>query len=407
MQNEKNNRMAKSLDDIFDDDEFGWLDTPENKSVVKTEEDRLIDSFLEINTFYEKNGRGPSVSSMSEYGLLSKLKNFRSNEKHKIAVKGFDRFNLLGDVEIEDVTIDDIFEDDAFDILNTENDSSIFNFSHTPKHGEREAADYTAQRKPMSDKEFEKYELMFQQVHKELKEGTRKLAEFNNAETNLIEGKFYLVDGILAYLEVSKAEKVIKENKSGDRVRLEGRTITIFENGTKSNMLFRSLGKAILKNGKLVTDPAEKTEEELWKNAGLVSEEDIKSGWIYVLKSKSKNPKISQMQDLYKIGFSNSSVKETVKNASKQGTYLFADVEIIASYKCYNLDTHQFENLIHRFFGECCLNIDLYDENKQRITPREWFVVPLSVIDETIKLMISGGILNYSYDLENQKLFLK
>lgn len=129
-----------------------------------------------------------------------------------------------------------------------------------------------AQRKPMSDKEFEKYETMFRQVHKELKEGKRRLAEFNNTETNLIEGKFYLVDGLLAYLEVSKAEKILKENTSGDRVRLEGRTVTIFENGTKSNMLFRSLGKAILKNGKLITDTAENIEDELWKNAGIVSE---------------------------------------------------------------------------------------------------------------------------------------
>lgn len=399
--------MPKSLEDIFNDDAFGLLDFKENKTIVKSDDDRLIDSFFEINDFFEKTGREPSDTSMSEYGLYARLKNLRADEKYKKIVKGFDKFNLLGEVQIEDISIDDILNDDTLGLLDTESDNSIFNFNHTPKAEDRAPTDFMAQRKPMSENEFEKYEIMFRQVHKELKEGKRKLAEFNNAETNLIEGKFYLIDGIIAYLEVSNAEKLLKENKSGDRMRLEGRTLTIFENGTKSNMLFRSLGKAILKNGKLVTDPAEKTEEELWKNAGLVSEEDIKSGWIYVLKSKSKNPKISQMQDLYKIGFSNSSVKERVKNASKQGTYLFADVEIIASYICYNLDTHQFENLIHRFFGECCLNIDLYDENKQRITPREWFVVPLPIINEVIDLIISGGILNYNYDVENQVLFLK
>lgn len=398
--------MPKSLDDIFNDDAFGLLDQKENKTIVKTDDDRLIDSFLEINAFFEKNGREPSTSSMSEYGLLSKLKYFRTNEKHKKIVKGFDKFNLLGAVEIEDVTIDDILNDDQLGILDSDSDESIFTFNHTPKQEERAATDFFAQRKPMSDKEFENYEIMFRQVHKELKEGKRKLGEFNNAETNLIEGKFYLVDGLLAYLEISHAEKMIKENKSGDRVRLEGRTVTIFENGTKSNMLFRSLGKAILKNGKLITDTAENIEDELWKNAGVVSEEDVKSGWIYVLRSKSKNPKIAELKDLYKIGFSTTNVKDRIKNASKEATYLFGDVDVVASYKCYNLNTQNFESLLHRFFGKCCLNVDVYDAKKQRITPREWFVVPLEIIDQVISLIISGGIVNYKYDIESKQLKL-
>lgn len=398
--------MAKSLDDIFNDDAFGLLDYRENKTIVKTDDDRLIDSFLEINAFFEKNGREPSTSSMSEYGFLSKLKNFRNNEQHKKIVKGFDKFNLLGDVKIDDITIDDILGDDELGILESDSDQSIFNFNHTPKE-ERAATDFFAQRKPMSDKEFENYEIMFRQVHKELKEGKRKLGEFNNAETNLIEGKFYLVDGLLAYLESSHAEKMIKENKSGDRVRLEGRTVTIFENGTKSNMLFRSLGKAISKNGKLITDTAENIEEELWKNAGIVSEEDVKSGWIYVLKSKSKNTEIQSLKNLYKIGFSSSSVENRIKNASKEATYLFADVEIVATYKCYNLNTQNFENLLHRFFGNTCLNIDVFNDKNQRSNPREWFVVPLKTINEVIDLIISGGIVNYKYDTEMGKLIYK
>lgn len=399
--------MPKSLEDIFNDDAFGLLDFKENKIVVKSDDDRLIDSFMEINDFFEKKGREPSTSSMSEYGLLSKLKNFRSNEQHKKIVKGFDKFNLLGDVEIDDMTIDVILGNDALGILDSDSDESIFTFNHTPKPGERAPADFFAQRKPMSDKEFEKYETMFRQVHKDLKEGKRKLVEFNNAETNLIEGKYYLVDGLLAYLEVSNAEKILKENKSGDRVRLEGRTSTVFENGTKSNMLFRSLGKAILKNGKLITDTAENIEDELWKNAGVVSEEDVKSGWIYVLKSKSKNTEIQSLKNLYKIGFSSSSVENRIKNASKEATYLFADVEIVATYKCYNLNTQNFENLLHRFFGNTCLNIDVFNDKNQRSNPREWFVVPLKTINEVIDLIISGGIVNYKYDTEMGKLIYK
>src|SRR5699024_653046 len=100
-----------------------------------------------------------------------------------------------------------------------------------PKPGSRKEADYIARRKSLSEKDFAKYDQMFKQVHKELKTGERKLLPFSDAERNLMEGNFYLVDGLLAYLDVSNAEEVLKKNKSGNRIRLEGRTQTIFENG--------------------------------------------------------------------------------------------------------------------------------------------------------------------------------
>ena len=399
--------MPNSLDDIFDDDEFGLLDFKEKKSIIKTDEDRLTDVFMEINQFYEKNGREPSTSSMSEYGLLSKLKAFRSNEAHKKILKPFDRYNLLGEVAMEEITLDDILEDDDLGLLKTDADNSIFSFRHTPKPEERAKADFIAQREPMNEKKFAKYEKMFRQIHKELKEGKRKLRNFDFAQENLQIGKFYLADGMMLYLESADLEKKTMTSPSGTAERIDGRTVTIFENGTSSNLLFRSLGRLVQQKGKLITDTLESIDEDLQKKAGLIAEEDVKSGWIYVLKSKSTNPKISQIKDLYKIGFSTTSVKDRVKNANKQTTYLLADVEIVATYKCYNLNTHNFENLLHRFFGECCLNIDLYDENKKRITPREWFVVPLPVINEVIELIISGGIVNYRYIVEDQKLILK
>lgn len=399
--------MPKSLDDIFDDDEFGLLDFKEKKSIIKTDEDRLTDVFMEINQFYEKNGREPSTSSMSEYGLLSKLKAFRSNEAHKKILKPFDRYNLLGEVAMEEITLDDILEDDDLGLLKTDADNSIFSFRHTPKPEERAKADFIAQREPMNEKKFAKYEKMFRQIHKELKEGKRKLRNFDFAQENLLIGKFYLADGMMLYLESADLEKKTMTSPSGTAERIDGRTVTIFENGTFSNLLFRSLGRLVQQKGKLITNTLESIDEDLQKKAGLIAEEDVKSGWIYVLKSKSTNPKISQIKDLYKIGFSTTSVKDRVKNAAKQATYLFADVEIIGTYKCFNLNTHNFENLLHRFFGECCLNIDLYDGNKKRVTPREWFVVPLPVINEVIELIISGGIVNYSYDPTSQKLVLK
>lgn len=402
--------MAKkklTIDDIFDDDDFGLLDSKAKASTVKTDEERLIDSFEEINAFFDKNKREPNKSSMSEYGLMAKLKNFRENESQKKILKPFDRHNLLGYVEMEKQTIDDVLNDDDLGLLDSDKDLDIFKFKYTPRPEERAEADFVAQRKPLKEKEFEKYELMFQKVHKEIKEGKRKILPFTNIEKNLHVGDFYLMDGLLLYLESANLKKEEWEQKSGNRVRVEGRTRTIFENGTYSNMLYRSLGKQIQKNGKLITNTYEKIEQDLFVNTGLVKEEDIQSGWIYVLKSKSTNSQIVNIKDLYKVGFASNSVDERIKNAKHEATYLFAEVQKVATYKVYNRNADKLESLLHRFFANACLDIDLFNEKGQRLNPREWFVVPFDVIEETIQLILNENIVNYEYDPLTKKIKLK
>jgi len=403
--------MAKkklTIDDIFDDDDFGLLDSKAKTSIIKTDEDRLIDSFEEINAFFDKNEREPNKSSMSEYGLMAKLKNFRENEAQKKILKPFDRHNLLGYVEMEKQTIDDILsEDDELGLLDSDKDLDIFKFKHTPKPEDRADADFVAQRKPIKEKEFEKYEELFLKVHKEIKEGKRKILPFKNIEKNLHVGDFYLMDGILLYLESANLKKEEWEQNSGNRVRIEGRTRTVFENGTYSNMLYRSLGKQIQKSGKLITNSSEKTEQDLFVNTGLVKEEDIQSGWIYILKSKSTNTKIANIKDLYKVGFASNSVDERIKSAKNEATYLFADVKKVATYKVYNRNADKLESLLHRFFANACLDIDLFNEKGQRLNPREWFVVPFEVIEETIQLILNENIVNYEYDTVMKIIKLK
>lgn len=397
-----------TIDDIFDDDDFGLLDSKAKTSSVKTDEERLIDSFEEINSFFDKNNREPNKSSMSEYGLMAKLKNFRENEAQKKILKPFDRHNLLGYVEMEKTTIDDILnEDDELGLLDSDKNLDIFKFKHTPKPEDRADADFVAQRKPIKEKEFEKYEAMFLKVHKEIKEGKRKIKPFKNIEKNLHLGDFYLMDGILLYLESANLKTEEKELGSGNRVRTEGRTRTVFENGTYSNMLFRSLGKQIQKSGKLITNTYEKIEQDLFVNTGVVKEEDIQSGWIYILKSKSTNSQIANIKDLYKVGFASNSVDERIKNARYEATYLFADVQKVATYKVYNRNADKLEGLLHRFFANACLDIDLFNEKGQRLNPREWFVVPFDVIEETIQLILNENIVNYEYDPVAKKIKLK
>lgn len=403
--------MAKkkpTLDDIFNDDEFGLLDSKAKTSTVKTDEDRLIDSFEEINMFFDKNNREPNKSSMSEYGLMAKLKNFRENETQKKTLKPFDRHNLLGFVEMEKQTIDDILnEDDDLGLLDSDKDLDIFKFKHIPKPGDRAETDFVAQRKAIKEKDFEKYEIMFQKVHQEIKEGKRKIKEFKNIEKNLHIGDFYLMDGILLYLESANLKKEEWEQKSGNRIRIEGRTKTIFENGTYSNMLYRSLGKQIQKSGKLITNTYEKLEQELFVNTGLVKEEDLQTGWVYVLKSKSTNSEILSIKDLYKIGFASTSVDDRIKNAKNEATYLFAEVKKIATYKVYNRNADKLESLLHRFFANACLDIEFENDNGQRINPREWFIVPFEVIEEAIQLILNENIVNYEYDIANKRIKLK
>ncbi len=265
--------MAKkklSIEDIFNDEDFEQLVPKEKKTVIKTDEDRLIDAF------FEKHNREPG-KSMSEYSLKSRLKSIREDEQKKIILKPFDKYDLLGYVEMPKPTIDDILQDDDLGLLDTDNDLSIYKFKHTPKPEDRAETDFVAKRNPLTDKEFKPYEAMFYKIRKELKEGKRKLKTSRNIEKNLNFGGFYVMDGILLYLESTDLKREEWEQKSGNRVRLEGRTRTIFENGTWSNMLYRYLGKQIQKNGKLVTNSEESIGQELINNANAVNEDDLET----------------------------------------------------------------------------------------------------------------------------------
>lgn len=400
--------MGNTLDDIFNDDAFGLLNEQDKQTNAKSDQDRLGESFEEINDFYEKNQREPSMGSMSEYSLCARLKSFRNDDAKKKVLKPLDRFNLLGHVEMETPDLEKILKDDDMGLLTPEGDVSIFDTSKLPKKTFRAKTDFVAQRDAIPDEVFKPYEILFQQVQKDLKTGKRKLIKFENTEKNLQIGHFYLLDGILLLLESGDLAQELKGDKSGGRIRIDGRTNIIFENATQSNMLYRSLGKALQKSGKLITDIEDNYIDNLKNTPSYeVNEDDAQSGWIYILKSKSTNSQLSEIRNLYKIGFSTVPVLDRIKNAKKEATYIYSEVEIIATYHCYNLNIHHFENLLHRFLGECCLNVDLYNADNQRYIPREWFIVPLSVIDEAIHKLIDGSIVYYRYDKHNREIVIK
>ncbi len=393
-----NNKLT--LEDIFNDDEFGILDAVETVSNIKSEDERLIESFQEINAFFEKYKREPSANSIPEFKLLSRLKPLKSDIKKLELLKDYDSYNILNYKKIEINSVNDILDDDNLGILDIDDSMNIFKLKNIPSSKNREETDFVARRKPIKETDFKIHETAFKKIHQELKSGIRKLTDFKDVEQNLEQGKYYILDGLLLLLEKVN----IGDRKIKDRIRKDGRTKIIFENGTKSNMLYRSLGKALYNNGKIVTDSDKSVEDELYKNINMIREDDIETGWIYILKSKSTHKDIVKLKDLYKIGYSTTDVKERIKNAAKEPTYLMADVHLINSFKCYNVNPQKFEQLLHRFFGEVCLNIDIHDNKARRLTPREWFVVPLDIINQAIDLILSGEIVNYKYDSSNLKI---
>ena len=392
------------LKEIFDNDPFGLLNIIPKKLAARTSDERLASSFYEINDFIEKNEREPKpdVSNISEYKLYSTLKGLRENEEKMIALEPQDKYGLLNIEKKEINSIDDIFGDDSLDILGDDAEG-LFTFKHTPKDYERAKADFLGKR--FKCKDFDKYEHLFKEVQDDLALGKRKLVDFK--ESNLREGNYYIYNGILFLLESITYEKKDHYREDGTRVRKDGRTRCIFENGTESNILKRSVEKNLYKNGKVVTQNVDEVIEEFTETFSGITKEDKETGHIYILTSLSEKEEIASLNNLYKIGYSSTSVQERIKNAENEPTYLMAPVKIESSWICYNMNAQKFESLIHRFFGHTCLEIDVFDNNGIRHTPREWFIAPLKAIEQAVTLLDSGEIINYRYDSVNEVIVKK
>ena len=377
------------LNEIFNSDPMGLLDVKPKKSSAPNADDRLIASFQEINQFFEKHNREPqpNIENPSEYQLYCRLKNLREDKDKLMVCESHDKYNLLKTEKKELKSIEDIFDDDSLDLLDSDSEG-LFEFKHTPK--ETNMPDYVACRKPCQD--FSKYEPLFTQCQSDLKTNKRRLYPFKN-EQDITDDHFFVLKGVLLYV----AHVGEKSNEKG---KVNARLKCIFENGTESDMLLRSLSAELYKNGRRVSE----NEDGLLGSSKDISEEDNETGFIYILKSLSSDPKIQSVSNLYKIGYSNIPVEERIKSAEQEPTYLMAPVKIISIFKCYNLKPQILEQLIHNFFGKTCLNFDIFDKNGARHTPREWFIVPLEVIEEAVEFIISGEIIDYRYDVERQTI---
>ncbi len=381
----------KELLRLIEDDKTGILSIKSKNKNQSNRNARIVASFQKINNFIREKGRHPEANKndISELKLYLSLKAFKKNDNNAKVVKEYDEFSLLNSSK-QITSLQDIFNDDDSDFFN-DDPNSIFNLTHVPKTSPA-SPDYIARRKPCKD--FCKYEHLLKQCQKDLSIGKRKIRSFKQKITNPIkEGLFFILKGVLLYVAKIGPSEVINGHTNA-RLRC------IFDNGTESDMLMRSLANELYKNGRIVTEH----EDKLLSAFNNITPEDNEAGYIYVVKSLSDKPAIASIKNLYKIGFSQTNIKDRLKNAHQDPTFLMAPVKPIISYKCFNMNPQKLELLLHRFFGKACLNIDIFDEKGKRCNPREWFVAPLHAVEQAIHLILNGTITKYHYETEQQEI---
>lgn len=382
----------KELEIIFNDPLLADVTAPRKRV---TSSDRLIAGFQEILDFYEANGRLPE-DTPEEASLFYKLVGILKSEKKIERCRPFDDLGILPKpvqtVEepqpeyhrelTEEEQLKTILNDPLLADIEVGNDLGLFDIPEYMRQRleARKEADYVGKRRPCED--FDKYAEGFKEIQQGLKSGKYRLVKFS--EPNLKVGRYFVEQGIIGYLAAFEQEA---KNNLG---RVDGRTRVIYENGSEADIKFRTITKNLSVDGYSVMDCSEMSSEEFEK-CFTITDKDVESGTIYVLRSKSTRPEIAALKDLYKIGFTVTSVESRIANAKSEPTYLCADVEIVATWKVYNVKSSTFEALIHKLFAPVQLQVTV-DGHR----PKEWFIVPLKVIEEAIKAIIVGKPIEYN-----------
>lgn len=374
--------MSNRLNKIFSTDKHDLLKVkPSSKPATSV--DRLEDSFLEINDFYVERGRIPMVdaSDINERKLAVRLRALILDDEKVNDLSHLDSHGLLKTSPPPE-NLDDIFSGDKFGLL--DDPTGVLTLRNVPSNIKK--ADNIA--RAYKSKNFAKYEQGFKDTHADLKTG--KLIRANiSSEDQIQKGRYFVFSGVLSYVE-NRAESFDANGKKNARLHV------IYENGTESNILLRSFARTLYraKEGARIVPKDYQTNPE-WQD---VTEEDQETGRIYILKSLSEETRIEDLKNLYKIGFTTGRVEDRIRNAQTDPTYLMAPVEVVASYKCLNMNTQKLEHLIHRFFGEVKLDMSFKAVDGSSYVPSEWYIVELNVLDRVINLIINGEIVHYRYD---------
>lgn len=408
----KRRRELNSLDEIFDaSDEFGLLNVkPRAASTGKN--DLMSSRFEELNQFIDQCARLPSEhgESLSERQMAKRLKAILEGGNHA-ALAALDRHNVLTklnlaqamiptppamSVSVEDVmSIDDILAGDDLGLLDV-GDMSILDIRHVP--ADRDVPDEVAQRSKCED--FWQFESTFKNLHADLRSGKAEPVRF--AENwQITVGDAFILNGVMCFVDKVGDEHGRGEHKDA-RLRL------IFENGTESNMLRRSLGRALYmdETGRRVLRDRDDALAEAFQDIRL-THRDRRTGVIYIVKSMSNNPALAQFPHLYKIGYTELTVDERIRNAERDIAFLESPVQKVTEFECYNMNPQRFEALVHGFLAVQRLNVDLVGKDGNYYRPREWFAVSLEVARDVINRIIDGTITQFRMDNTTGKIVKK
>ena len=386
-----------SLDDLRD--ELSDFAKPQPKRADYTpQQERVIAGFEDIIRFREEHGRAPihgEDRDIFERLYAVRLDRLRALDAFHEILAPLDEHKLLeGEIGTSSPDDADVDTDALLDELkDVEFGSDITKLTHVMSSAERRSVEEVANRERCED--FEKFEPLFEQVQKELDGGARSTRPFE-LKAEIRPGAFFIVSGQIAY--VAEMGEVFKNDQS----RTDARLRVVFDNGTQSNMLMRSLQRALHKDeaGRRITDA---DAGPLFGNQS--EEDDTESGTIYVLRSLSDRPEIAEnRQVLHKIGVTGGTVEKRIANAKKDATYLLADVEIVQTYKLFNINRKRLEALLQKLFSAAQLDLEIEDRFGNPVRPREWFLVPMAAIDEAVTRIEDGSIVNFRYDPTRGKL---
>lgn len=386
-------------DNINDDDiellgELGVEADPVATGGRTAKEQRIIAGFEEIERWIAEHGCPPAHGEsrdIFERLYAVRLDRIRESAECRALLAGLDAKGLLephgepSESRVQEAPGD--YELLAALGVATEPVDDVTKLVHVRPREEIKAAEEIAHRNPCKD--FALFKPLFEKVQQELNSGERPTLPYkDNAETK--KGDLFILDG----QKVVVAE--MGEPFVSDYGRPDRRLRVVYDNATESDLLLRSLQRALNKDkaSRRITEP---DFGPLF--SADAAEDDLPTGYIYVLRSKSENPFVAEHRSvIHKIGVTGGDVKSRVANAKKDPTYLLADVEIVATFKLANINRQRLEALLHKFFGSARLDLKLQDRFNGQVEPREWFLVPLPVIEQAIEMLREGSIGNFRYD---------
>ncbi|MDG3574763.1 GIY-YIG nuclease family protein [Rhizobium sp. YJ-22] len=381
--------------DISDDDllaELGAAPEAKKQSARTPREERIIAGFEDIVRFREEHGRVPQHGEsrdIFERLYAVRLDRLREQEDCRSLLRSFDRYGLMAESATPKDQIEDLDDDALLAELGVEpiGDVDLTELTHVKPRAEVRAAEEVANRTPCDD--FDRFKPLFAQVQREIESGNRQTRPFE-LKAEIRPGAWFIVGGQKAYVAEMGEQFTTEHGRTDARLRV------IFDNGTESNMLMRSLQRSLNKDeaGRRITDPIA---GPLF--SGEKTDGDLESGTVYVLRSKSDHPVVAANRDLvHKIGVTNMSVEQRIAGARLQSTYLLADVEIVATYKLFNINRTKLEHVLHRALSPARLDLTVKDRFGNPVKPEEWYLVPLHVIDEVVERVKDGSITGYEYN---------